>query len=73
MRKALSNRGYLLLAGSAMPLAFALWAGAWLAVIVWQLVFVLTAQSSRRQAGGALPRLALAYFCVGRLLGLYQH
>ena len=48
--KPLLTGGMALLAGGAMPLAFAPVGWAWLAVIALATFFVLTAQSSRRQA-----------------------
>ncbi|MCS5571772.1 MAG: apolipoprotein N-acyltransferase, partial [Pseudomonadales bacterium] len=47
--KELLTRGIALLAGGAMPLAFAPVGWAWLAMIALAAFFALTAQSSKRQ------------------------
>lgn len=54
-----------LLAGGAMPLAFAPVGWAWLAVIVLAAFFVLAAQPSRRQALWSAYLFGLGYFGVG--------
>ena len=63
--KPLLTGGMALLAGGAMPLAFAPVGWAWLAVIALATFFVLTAQSSRRQALWSAYLFGLGYFGVG--------
>ncbi|WP_253742707.1 hypothetical protein [Halomonas sp. THAF12] len=54
-----------LLAGGAMPLAFAPVGWAWLAVIALAAFFALTSQPSRRQALWSAYLFGLGYFGVG--------
>lgn len=63
--KPLLTGGMALLAGGAMPLAFAPVGWAWLAVIALATFFVMTAQSSRRQALWSAYLFGLGYFGVG--------
>lgn len=63
--KTFLTRVMALLAGGAMPLAFAPVGWAWIAVMALAALFVLVAQSSRRQALWSAYIFGLGYFGVG--------
>ena len=63
--KTLVTRVMALLAEGAMPLAFAPFGWAWLAVVALAALFVLTAQPSKRQALWSAYFFGLGYFGVG--------